>query len=127
MEIRDLHYVFLHGSRLGAEKMWEMELIWMLKFLFFVDGILEFLLLGSGKMEGSTQRSRISGSGSVELRSSFLMDMVKAKEKKEMMETVFVFFSFVFSAAKRGLNLLIYCEDLFDAPFFGTILNVYCA
>jgi hypothetical protein len=82
MEIRDLHYVFLHGSRLGAEKMWEMELIWMLKFLFFVDGILEFPLLGSGKMEGSSQRSRISGSGSVELRSSFLMDMVKAKEKK---------------------------------------------
>lgn len=34
------------------------------------------------EMEGSSQLSRISGSGSVELRSSFLMDMVKAKEKK---------------------------------------------
>lgn len=81
MEIRDLLYMFLHGCRLDAEKMWEMERIWRLKFLFLGDGILEFQLLRSGKMEGSSQLSRISGSGSVDLRSSFLTDMVIAKEK----------------------------------------------
>jgi hypothetical protein len=83
MEIRDLLYMFLHGSRLDAEKMWEMERIWMFKFLFFVDGILEFQLLGSRKTEGSSQLSRISGSGSVDLRSSFLTGMVEVKEKKD--------------------------------------------